>query len=463
MIKSVRWFTFLAITVVFLSFSFSSGANESSASELPPLIVTNSDSWKPFSYIDSEGQPQGILIDFWRAYEKESGRKIKFVLTTWNESIELVKNGQADVHAGLARSKPREEFLEFGHSFFSVNSQLFLSQNLVGVNIDDFLTGNVEKGVGVVRGGYEEYFARENYPTLTLIPFETNKELMFAAFDEDIDAFITDLQVANFYINTSNVASKYVSIRHMFTAEVYPAVAKGRINLINTIDDTYLKVGEKKKEQILNQWMHIETVYPKYMLPGIGLFILVFSIIYIFQLRSTVKAKTKDLEKANQDLIAMTYTDPLTNISNRRYFMQQIVQMQDYDTSVAVMVFDIDDFKLINDTFGHTHGDMVIQEVAMRVKKTVGESLFARIGGEEFAVVVMSLDFDAIQSLCDSICRVINDTHMTLGDHSATVSVSIGCAYYSMGPAEVSIFDADNLMYQAKEQGKNRVVLKHID
>ncbi|MGF1844716.1 sensor domain-containing diguanylate cyclase [Vibrio clamense] len=454
-------FIFWAISGIFFSFSSAIYAHEPSQSDLPPLTVSNSKAWKPFSYLDSNGEPKGILIDFWKAYSNKTGRRVEFVLTDWSRSIELVKNGEVDIHGGLAWSEPRDKFLDYGDEFLTVNSQIFLKQSLLKQGVDAFLENGGGRGVGVVRDGFYGYYVSQQFPQLKLVEFATNRDLMYAAFDEEVDAFITDLQVASFYTHTASMPSKYAPVMHIHSVQLRPAVAEGNLELLESINNSYGLLGIETKEQILNHWMHIETVYPPYLFPGIAVFIIVMSSVYIVQLRKTVRARTAELESANENLLRMTYTDSLTGISNRRYFMQQLEQIENMGQSAVVMVFDIDNFKVINDSYGHMCGDEVIKEVARRSGSGLPEgTLFARIGGEEFALYLRGIACSDAEIVADALCRNVFHMPIEVENENLNISISVGCAFYSCAPKVINIDAADKLMYQAKQEGKNRYVLE---
>ncbi|QOU32987.1 sensor domain-containing diguanylate cyclase [Vibrio coralliilyticus] len=456
----VKWrlFTFvLLLTTFFLSPPLIADT------EKEPLRVANSKAWKPFSYINSDGQPDGILIDLWREYGKRNHVEIEFVLLDWNESLEAVKNNQADVHAGLLWSEPREEFLDFGDALINIETQLYYSQALVGSGIDELLEGRVERYVGVVKGGYEEYYARKEFPKANLKVYSNNQLLINAAFKGEISAFVADLQVANFYLYSSDDPMSFVPVKYLYSGDLYPAVSEGNLSMLDNVNLGFKKVGTATRETILHKWMHIETVYPQYFFPTmVGVSGLV-ALMYIIMLKRTVKARTRELELANEQLTVLSTTDELTGIKNRRCFMESINQLDTESESLTVMVFDIDNFKSVNDNWGHAIGDEVIREVAQCIEPILTPSmLFGRIGGEEFALVVRELSKEAALELAQNVCIKVSATRIQV-ECDAHVSVSVGCAFYPNGSEKVDLVAADKLMYKAKQQGKNRAVIDLIE
>ncbi|MGY3571583.1 transporter substrate-binding domain-containing diguanylate cyclase [Vibrio paucivorans] len=457
---NVKWRLFafaLSLATCFMSMSALAETDEE------VLRVANSKAWKPFSYINSDGQPDGILIDLWREYGKRNKVEIEFVLLDWNESLEAVKNNRADVHAGLLWSEPRDEFFDFGDALINIETQLYYSQALIGFDVDELLKGKVEQYVGVVKGGYEEYFARKEFPKANLKVYPNNELLINAAFKGEISAFVADLQVANFYLYSSDDPMSFVPVKYLYSGDLYPAVTEGNRSMLDAVNLGFKKVGTATRETILHKWMHIETVYPQHFFPTVVGVSGLVAMLYIIMLKRTVRARTRELELVNEQLTVLSTTDELTGIKNRRCFMDAIHQLDTQSESLTVMVFDIDNFKSVNDNWGHAIGDEVIREVAQSVESILTPSmLFGRIGGEEFALVVRELSKESAIDLAQSVCLKVSAARMQV-ECNTHISVSVGCAFYPHGSDEVDLVAADKLMYKAKQQGKNRAVVELID
>lgn len=438
--------------------------NEDTLSNTRILTVTNSKAWKPFSYISETGEPSGILVDFWNAYSRNNNVQIEFLLLDWNDSINAVKDGRADVHGGLLFSSPRDEFLDFGNDIIVIDTQLYISQRLIGTDVNFFLTGVGNRGVGVVTGGYEQYFAQNNFPQLPLVEFSNNEELMQAAAQETIDGFISDLQVANFYMSVFEASAAYVPILHLYSGALKPAVSENNVSLLTTIDQGFNRVPRIEKEQILNRWFHVETVYPKHFITSVIFIVFLMASGYIYMLKRTVKERTRELEALNAKLLVQSQEDALTGISNRRHFVEQWKNFELGTPDVVIVLFDIDDFKSINDTYGHGVGDEVIHSVAATVKPLIpANALFARVGGEEFSIIASDMELDNAEFLTSKICQSVAEITIK-SEPQASVSVSVGAVHYSQLLNPIAMTEADKLMYKAKSKGKNRVELvTHIN
>jgi len=151
-------------------------------------------------------------------------------------------------------------------------------------------------------------------------------------------------------------------------------------------------------------------------------------------------------------------TDPLTGALNRRAFQEaaerERLRAERRSEPISVAYLDLDGFKEVNDRHGHQTGDKVLEEVAIRVLKTIrGTDLFCRIGGDEF--VLLLPDTDAREA-----AAVLRRARGTLGTEETPVTSSVGIATFRIVPTTVGamIDAADDLMYQAKRQGKGRIV-----
>lgn len=155
-------------------------------------------------------------------------------------------------------------------------------------------------------------------------------------------------------------------------------------------------------------------------------------------------------------------TDPLTGAANRlqcdKWLRSATDQARVFNTSIALILFDIDDFKKVNDTFGHNAGDNVLIQISQIVHTMVRNSdIFARWGGEEFVILQLDTPMEGTIAFAERLRKEIE--HSTFKD-IGSITVSLGVARYDgVESIESFIKKADDAMYTAKKQGKNRVVV----
>jgi diguanylate cyclase (GGDEF)-like protein/PAS domain S-box-containing protein len=167
-------------------------------------------------------------------------------------------------------------------------------------------------------------------------------------------------------------------------------------------------------------------------------------------------------KKAEQQIEYQAYHDALTGLANRRLFNEHLslalALAARRSCPVAVLFLDLDHFKLVNDTLGHTMGDVLLQEVARRLRACVREGdAVARVGGDEFTIVLQDLETrDAAAVVAQKVLRAIA-APIEMTGHRLYVTVSIGITIYpdDGADAETLLKNADNAMYRAKAEGRN--------
>ena len=161
-------------------------------------------------------------------------------------------------------------------------------------------------------------------------------------------------------------------------------------------------------------------------------------------------------------LETQAHLDPLTGVFNRTYFNMRAAQLahaaQRYEKSLSFVLLDVDDFKKINDTYGHDVGDEVLVGRAQLVKSAIRQSDdFFRLGGEEFGVILPDTDKENGLGIAEKICDTVANA---AGDSVDRVTISLGISQYHYGEQIADMFKrADKALYQAKREGKNRVSL----
>ena len=170
---------------------------------------------------------------------------------------------------------------------------------------------------------------------------------------------------------------------------------------------------------------------------------------------------TKERQTAEQ-LVYLAERDPLTGLFNRHRFQSELDSMlfesQRRENRCAVMFFDLDEFKAINDTFGHRAGDALLIRVAGEISALVRRNeVFARLGGDEFAILLPSVKDNEAEVLAERVVRAVAQVPFRFEGQNLRVTASLGIAVYpdQAADAEELVARADIAMYQAKQAGKN--------
>jgi two-component system cell cycle response regulator len=177
------------------------------------------------------------------------------------------------------------------------------------------------------------------------------------------------------------------------------------------------------------------------------------------------------LQENYQRSLSLALTDELTRLYNRRYLLAHLDELIDRvnndHINAAILLFDIDHFKRVNDTYGHAAGDDVLRELATRAMNSVRSvDLVARLGGEEFVVVMPETDITIATAVAERLRSAVAREPFIVGaGMKMTVTVSIGVTAAGEGGdcREQLLERADDALYSAKTAGRNRVVTRLAD
>lgn len=184
------------------------------------------------------------------------------------------------------------------------------------------------------------------------------------------------------------------------------------------------------------------------------------------QLEARVQERTEALEAANRRLAALSATDQLTGLKNRRFLddllHEEFQRCRRYGRPIALLLLDIDHFKRFNDTWGHVVGDECLRSVAASLRDAVRSHVdrVARYGGEEFCVVLPETDAEGAVVVAERIRAAVEALEFRVGDRHVPVTVSVGVAALvpaSHHESQMLVLNTDKALYEAKAAGRNCV------
>ena len=182
-----------------------------------------------------------------------------------------------------------------------------------------------------------------------------------------------------------------------------------------------------------------------------------------------LRKREQQLEELNQALQHAAYHDGLTNLINRRYFFElageKWSESRNSGSGLSALMIDIDHFKSYNDAYGHIAGDTCLIKVAKLLSELFNHPnpILARYGGEEFVVLLSHMDREEVEEQAKKVCRKLEQQNIPnkLNGKTTTLTLSIGVAHdrgFNASSLECLLQQADEALYEAKRQGRNRTV-----
>jgi diguanylate cyclase (GGDEF)-like protein len=172
-----------------------------------------------------------------------------------------------------------------------------------------------------------------------------------------------------------------------------------------------------------------------------------------------------ELETARDELERIASTDSLTGLFNRRHFERhaevEFERAKRYGSSLSFLLLDLDQFKWINDTYGHEAGDRALVTISAKLRSGIRSSdVLARLGGDEFVVMVVNADPGQVYLVAERLRRIIEETSLPVESEALHVQLSVGisCVEAADNDLGTTLKRGDRALYQAKQMGRNRIV-----
>ncbi|MCL2305197.1 MAG: diguanylate cyclase [Planctomycetaceae bacterium] len=411
-------------------------------------------------YNKNEKEFQGIAIDVLAEISKLLDIKFEVVnvRTVWAEIYEKTKTGEIPMTTRLLRTKPREEHFiwsetPYSHSYYAVMSKS---------NFPNLLSHQVARySVGVMKqSGYEDVY-NELFPyNRNLKRYDTLSACLSALEKGEVDLLMASEHVLLTQLHYLEKPQFKINLRLSKPMSSCFGFNKNEKVLCSVISKAQQFV---QTDVIENHWMNRTYDYSKKLAENQRFFISIFACVVSLMLVAAVSLLLRNI-KLSRKLKVLASNDALTDVYNRRYFLElgnlQMKKSLRTGQQCFVVIYDLDHFKAINDKYGHLAGDTVLKEVTRRVKVAIRPyDLYGRYGGEEFILLMTDVDktdlLNFIERLRQNICR----EPVLFGDVLIPVSASFGI--YSTSPStnmDTAIKLADEALYQAKARGRNRIV-----
>ncbi|PHR71702.1 MAG: diguanylate cyclase [Arcobacter sp.] len=422
----------------------------------------------PFEGLNQNGKHTGMSSDYYNLFEKMLSANFELIKTkNWSQSLEYVLASKCSMLALGMETPERKKHLNFTSYYLDV--PLVVATRVDVPFINHILDLENEK-IGIIKDDAFVKILRSKYPSITLVEVNNIYDGLDKVKSGEHFAYIDTLASIGYEFQSKYFGELKIAGKISESLKLSMAVNKEEKILLNILQKTINKVTNELHREIFSKWIPIK--YEKGIDYNLIIAILLSSlfllllIIYwntkIITANKLLKKAKKDIEGKNKELEQLAITDPLTNLYNRRKLEEllknELNRNERFNHKFCLVIGDIDNFKNINDKYGHQIGDKVLIQIAMLLKSNLRKTDFvARFGGEEFIIVYPESNIDIIYKLIEKV-RLKIENHSIEGIKNSTMSFGLtqtknGDTYNSL------IKRADKALYEAKNKGKNQTLI----
>ena len=409
----------------------------------------------PQCFQDEDGLPQGIFVDIMNEVASEEDWELAYEYHTIEEQLTLITEGKIDLGVAVAYSDARASRVYFhGETIYSSWGQIFVGADVSAV---DSLESLATYRIALVRGNIYSIELEESFEFLGL-----EKNFLYVDGFTDvfkaIDAGKAEAGAVPRAFGLLNMDNHWVKAT---TLAIRPTKLKiigalGQENQLAGIDRWLLGVqadSNSKYYDILSRWLREEVqdeVVPGWLpwLLGIGAVMSISSLGFVYFLRKMVTKQTRELTY-------LAYHDSLTGLPNRRS-MNRLIEENRLEEGYDFLLIDLDQFRRINDLYGHEIGDQLLIEFAARVESELPKmGILSRLNGDEFTIL---LPRGQGESMARKLIKTMQNP-IEVGTENFEIEMSMGLAN---SPEDGDDYDtltqkAEMAMYQAKKKGNEKI------
>ncbi len=244
--------------------SVAHGRDRKARGDEASLVVVHSCSTPPFSFMGMDATPKGVVCDFWRAWAARVGVDVAFVQADWPTSLEMMRDGRADIHGGLFYLEERDRYLDYAQPLFPQKATLFVRASQSVRTVSELEA----RYVGVLDEGYSEYWLSRRYPQLRLRAYPTSLAMVQAALAGEVDALLTEQTTLVTQLGAVGKLDEFVPLVDMYERSIRGAVAEGRTDLLALLERGIRDMGAEERRKIFERWIIVEEAFPDWLLPA---------------------------------------------------------------------------------------------------------------------------------------------------------------------------------------------------
>ena len=440
----------------------------------PTVKVAIDPAWHPIEYINKNGEYTGLVRDFLARLSILTGIQFEPQTDkTWAEAVRATKNKEIEMFSAVIETPERNQYLNFTPTYLNFPMVIATQK---GENYIRSLNNLAGKRIAIVNGYAAQELIAQSFPDIMLYPVNSVKEGLEAVSNGLAYGYADNLAVVGYNITALGLTNLQISGETPFNADIKMAVIKDLPELHSILSKALQSISDEQKSQIANKWLQID--YKRnidwyelslYATPVLAVILMIiFYARTIKKLNNRLKITNKDLtqtqkslEASNIRLEVLSVTDFLTGAANRQYIDtiigQEIERALRHQTSFSILLIDLDNFKLVNDNYGHITGDEVLKKVYLNMTSHIRKiDTIGRWGGEEFIVICPETN---LEQACILAEKLVTKSQKINFEQNFMQTISIGVAQYKNSESLTALVErADSKLYLAKSQGKNQAV-----
>ena len=407
--------------------------------------------WMPFEGSEN-GKFTGVIAEYFDLVKTKTNLNIEIYPTkSWEETLSSIKTGKCDIVGSALPTVERLKFMNFTDPY--MQSPIVLITTIEKPFIDNI--DDVKKNkIGIIKGYGVAEVLKEKYPGINIIEVDNIEDGLEKVEKGELFGYIDNMSVTGFNIQKKFYGVLKVSSRLNLTDEFTIGSRNDEPILNNIFQKVVKNIDNSEVREILNRWISVnESIRLEYsflwkIFGGISVIFILFSI-YSYQLK-----------RNNQKLKELSREDALTKIGNRlklNEILQNVYESnRRYGTECGVILLDIDNFKNINDTYGHIFGDETLKRFAQIMLKNIRKTdTLGRWGGEEFLIICPNTNIENLVTVAENLRKNI-EKDIFLKEKKITASFGLSL-FDGIKNIEQVTHEADDNLYKAKRTGKNKV------
>jgi polar amino acid transport system substrate-binding protein len=420
----------------------------------------------PFEKINKEGAYTGIASDLIKIISQKINIPIILTPTTeWSTSLQNIKDRKCDILPVVMKGASQSEGLNFTHPYIS--EPLVIVTKLDKLFIPDIESIGQHK-VGILKSAALSKRLKAKYPEINLISVENVKEGLSKVKSGELYGYIGLLSAIGYNIQNNYYIDLKIAGKLDENVDISIASRNDEVLLNSVLQKTLNNIGQAKIRTIVGEWIKVTVEqsvdYLKLLYISSFFIVIVLLIlnknIAINKVNKKLALLNKEIEEKNKALKELARTDKLTGLYNRvkldETLISEVHRANRFNHSFGVVMIDIDYFKKVNDDFGHQVGDTVLQEFSKVLQSNARNTdILGRWGGEEFLIISTETDLAGVLTLANKLQQKIASFPFSYGEQkTASFGVSV---YRENENIHEVIKRADNALYRAKKNGRNRV------